>query len=113
MKIILKYAHLQKSERMDAQIENALQTLAADIHIDEAEVLVEGRPESSPPFHVRVRLTVPGPDICADASDYTPHTTFARVMKQLGERLADRTAKKHHHEKELRSLVHSHHGGSA
>ncbi len=83
MKLTLQHFAIRSTNTIDAWIENQIFSLQPRLQIDEANVRVALRRDSSPPYHVRVHLVTPGPDVFAEGNDHTLRAAFARVMRQL------------------------------
>jgi|GEM_PF-489055 len=94
MKLNLRNRNLSLDNSIDTLIENALLSLAKTVQIDEAHVLVERRPETSPAFHVSLHLKVPGLDLRSERIDHTPTQAFDRALAEIVTEIARRTGKR-------------------
>ena len=93
MKLNLQHVNLRSRDELDRWVEEQIFALGGARQIDEANVRLERRLETSPPFAARVHLVTPGPDIFAESCDHTIRAAFARALRQLKERIAARAAK--------------------
>jgi ribosome-associated translation inhibitor RaiA len=94
MRINLQHLNLRSRDELDRWVEEQILALGEARLIDEANVRLECRSESSPPFAVRIRLVTPGPDLFAESSDHTIRAAFAKALTQLRENLARRATKR-------------------
>lgn len=94
MRINLQHLNLRSSERLDRWVEDQVIALGEVRRIDEANVRLERRSGSSPPFVVHIHLVTPGPDLYADSRDHTLRAAFAKALTQLREGMAGRAAKR-------------------
>jgi ribosome-associated translation inhibitor RaiA len=93
MKLILKHRFHQPSASFTALVESELTSLGSQLRIDEARLCIEHLPELSPPFRISAHLVTPGPDVMAEATDHTLRAAFAKVIRQLGERIGHRSGR--------------------
>lgn len=105
MKIILQHIHLRSQDRVVRMIENRIFDLANRLVIEEATIRLEHRAESSPPFHVRIHLTVPGPDLRAEANDHTVRTALDQALAEILSHLAERARNRRRGSRGLRQLT--------
>jgi hypothetical protein len=94
MRINLQHLNLRSRDGLDRWVEDQILALGAARRIDEANVRLECRLESSPPFAVHIHLVTPGPDIFAESCDHTLRAAFSKALTQLREGIASRTAKR-------------------
>ena len=95
MKLTLEHHHLRSTDELDSLIEERILALQPRLQIDEANVRLEHRRESSPAFCVHVHLVTPGPDVFAEGSDHTLRAAIEKVMAALEARIGDRIEKRH------------------
>jgi len=98
MKIIIQHRDHQPSPFFTDLVEQHIESLREDLHIDEARILIEHRHEASPPFRVTAHLVTPGPDLLAEGIDHTllaALQTLANNMRALIE---------HRQQKRMRSI---------
>jgi ribosome-associated translation inhibitor RaiA len=93
MKLILQSRDHQPSDSFHELVEAEINALGTQVRIDEARMLIEHLPESSPPFRVSAHLVTPGPDLMAKASDHTLRAAFAKVIRQLAGSIVHRSGK--------------------
>jgi len=94
MKLILKHHHHQPSASFIALVNHCLESLRADLRIDEARLFLERRLEASPAFRVSAHLVTPGPDVFAEAVDHTLHAALQKTIVQLKSRIGHRHLKR-------------------
>ena len=94
MRINLQHRNLRSRDGLDRWVEEQILALGEARQIDEANVRLECRPESSPPFAVHIHLLTPGPDLFAESRDHTIRAAFAKALTQLRENLASRATKR-------------------
>jgi ribosome-associated translation inhibitor RaiA len=94
MKILLRYCGLNARivwrELVEAQLRK-LESLAA---IASAQVTLEWRHEVKPAFRVLTLLEVPGPDVHAEAHDYTLPAALMKVVKDLERQIRGRRSRR-------------------
>jgi ribosome-associated translation inhibitor RaiA len=73
--------------------EQAIERLQNLISITRAAVVLERWREAAPAFRASVLLAVPGPDIHAEARDYTLTATWLKVTTALLKQIKQRKAK--------------------
>jgi ribosome-associated translation inhibitor RaiA len=93
MKLTLQHVAIRSTNSVDAWIENQILSLQPRLQIDEANVRIAHRRESSPPYQVHVHLVTPGPDVFAEGSDHTLRAAFGKVMHTLAEKITGRSRK--------------------
>ncbi len=94
MRINLQHLNLRSDDGLDRWVEEQILRLGEAGQIDEANVRLECRFESSPPFAVRMHLVTPGPDIFAESSDHTLRAAFTKALAQLRAGVTGRAAKR-------------------
>ena len=94
MKLTLQHHNLRSTDALDSLIEERILALQPRLQIDEANVRLEYRRESSPPFRVHVHLVTPGPDMFAEGRDHTLRAAIQKVTAALEARLGDRLDKR-------------------
>jgi len=94
MRINLQHLNLPSRDGLDRWVEEQILALGKVRRMDEANVRLECRPESSPPFTVHIHVVTPGPDLLAESSDHTVRAAFAQALTQLRKSLAHRAAKR-------------------
>ncbi len=93
MRINLQHLNIRSRDGLDRWVEEQILALGEARWIDEANVRLEGRSVSRPPFAVHIRLITPGPDLFAESSDYTLRAAFTKALTQLREAITNRAAK--------------------
>lgn len=109
MKLTLQHASIRSTDPLDSWVERRILELEQRLPIDEASVRLAHRPELSPPYEVAVHLVTPGPDVLATGRDHTLRAAFAKVMRQLEVRIANRTTR---HQERARTAAASPRGHS-
>lgn len=94
MKLTLEHHHLRSTDELDSLVEERILALQPRLQIDEANVRLEHRRESSPAFHVHVHLVTPGPDVFAEGRDHTLRAAIEKVMAVLEVRIGERMEKR-------------------
>lgn len=94
MKLTLQHHNLRSTDELDSLIEERILALQPRLQIDEANVRLEHRQESSPPFRVHVHLVTPGPDVAAEGRDHTLRAAIEKVTVALESRIDDRLEKR-------------------
>lgn len=94
MRINLQHLNLPSRDGLDRWVEEQVLALGEARRIDEANVRLECRSESSPPFTVHIHLVTPGPDLFAESSDHTIRAAFAKALTQLQESMAGRATRR-------------------
>jgi ribosome-associated translation inhibitor RaiA len=93
MKLVLQSRDHYPSAAFNDLVESEMASLSNRMRIDEARMLIEHLPEASPPFRVSAHLVTPGPDVMAKATDHTLRAAFAKVIRQLRDRIVHRSGK--------------------
>ena len=94
MRINLQHLNLRSRDRLDRWVEEQILVLGDARQIDEANVRLECRFESSPPFAVRIHLVTPGPDLFVESRDHTLRAAFSKALAHLREEIASRTTRR-------------------
>ena len=94
MKLNLQHLNLRSRDGLDTWVEEQILTLGEARQIDEANVRLECRFESSPPFAVRIHLVTPGPDLFAESRDHTIRAAFCKALAKLRENIASRATRR-------------------
>jgi ribosome-associated translation inhibitor RaiA len=76
-----------------AKAERGLSKLAALARIEKAQVVLERRRASSPPFVARLHLAVPGPDLHASAQGFTPESALEKALQAVAQAMRGRKSK--------------------
>ena len=90
MKFILNHRWLRPDERLTAQVKQKLSRLARLVRIETAEIVLERKPHSVPPYTAKVRLAVPGPDIYSEERHYTLEASIRSALDKLSRQLRHR-----------------------
>jgi hypothetical protein len=83
MQIQFHIRGLNLSPTLRRQFEPPLEGLKSLISISAAAVVLEHRRDDLPPFRAYACLAVPGPDIHADARDYTLEAAWLKVTTAM------------------------------
>lgn len=94
MRMTLEHHSIRSTNGLDSWIENRIFSLQPRLQIDEANIRLEHRRESSPAYRVQVHLVTPGPDVLAEGRDHTLRAAFEKVMSDLLGKITDRTARR-------------------
>ena len=94
MKLTVQHRDTPSTATVDKLVEEGILALQPRLQIDEANVRLEHRGESSPAFRVAVHLVTPGPDVFAESEDHTLRAAVEKVLKQLRDKITDRGAKR-------------------
>jgi ribosome-associated translation inhibitor RaiA len=97
VKLVLQHLHQNSSKPFSRLVRQQLEELKKSLRIDEARVLLERRPEASPPFRVTAHLVTPGPDVFGEAQDHTLAAALRKTVAQLARRIAQRHEKRARH----------------
>lgn len=90
MKIQFHIRGVKDDLRLRRRLQRSLEGLAARIPISDAAVVVEHEPHSGPTFRAFSLLAVPGPDIHAEAHDYTFDAAWLKVTTALFKQIEQR-----------------------
>lgn len=94
MNLALQLVNVPGAPKFNPWIEQRLAALHPLIHIDQAQIRLEYRPEASPPYLAAAHLAVPGPDIRAEVIDHTPENALAKLFARLRVHAADRAMRR-------------------
>jgi hypothetical protein len=94
MRINLQHLNVRSRDVLDRWVEEQILALGEARRIDEANVRLECRAESSPPFAVHIHLVTPRPDLFAESSDHTLRAAFTKALTQLREAITSRATKR-------------------
>ena len=94
MRINLQHFNLPSRDGLDRWIEEKVIALGESRRIDEANVRLECRSESSPPFSAWIHLVTPGPDFFAEGCDHTVRAAFTKTLARLREQISSRAGKR-------------------
>jgi ribosomal subunit interface protein len=94
MKLNVQHIHIRSTDAVDTLIEESIIALQPHLQIEEANVRLEHRRESSPAFRVHVRLVTPGPDLLAEGRDHTIRAAIDKVMAELEQKITYRWFKR-------------------
>ena len=94
MKLTLQHFSIRSTDALDSWVENCIFSLQPRLQIDEANIRLEHRRETSPAYRVHVHLVTPGPDVFAEGRDHTLRAAFEKVMADLHDRINGRTTKR-------------------
>jgi len=90
MMLSIRYRLMSPPETLDEVIEDLMLPLSEHSQLDEVEVMVERRDQSSPPYLARVYVAVPGPDIAVEIADHTPENACRRAVSEIDRKLRER-----------------------
>jgi len=90
MMLSIRYRFLSPPPSLDQAIEDLVVPLGEHRRLDEVQVVVEERTESSPPFKARIDVVVPGPDVLVEIADHTPENACRRAVEEIDRRLRGR-----------------------
>lgn len=94
MKLTLQHLHVPSTSELDAVVEERVLELEKRVRIDEAIVRLERWREQSPAFRVWMHIVTPGPDIFAEARDYTIRAAFDKALEDLNAKIDTRALKR-------------------
>ena len=94
MKLTLSHRNHAPSKSIVEMIQNELQALKPDLHIDEARVRLERSLTDSPPFSVSFHLVTPGPDVIVKSSDHTLRAALLKAFDRIAGKIGHRRAKR-------------------
>jgi hypothetical protein len=93
MRVLTRYRNVEPARHFETLVEQALAELAASVTIETADVLLERLPGETPPLRVSFRIATPGPDLKAEARDYTAPAALAKVCLALRRGAGHKTAR--------------------
>ena len=94
MKLKLKHLGIRSTSALDKWVEGQILSLREALRIDDARVQLVHEPANSPSYRVHVHLVTPGPDVFAAGNDHTLRAAFSKVMVELKDKIASRSAKR-------------------
>src|SRR5664279_5452221 len=94
MKILLRYCGLNARTAWRELVETQLRKLESLAAIASARVTLERQHEAKPAFRVLTWLEVPGPDVHAEAHDYTLPAALLKVVKDLERQIRVRRSRR-------------------
>jgi len=90
MNIQLHIRGLHIGSQMRASLEQELERLETGNFITAAAGVLEHQRDAAPPFRASVLLSVPGPDIHAEARDHTLKAAWLKVVADLQKQIEQR-----------------------
>jgi ribosome-associated translation inhibitor RaiA len=90
MNIELHFFGLNANRRLREMVQPHLAQLQRLVFINSAVVVLERAYNGGPAFAARVYLAVPGPDIHAEARDYTLQAAWRKVCESLEQQIERR-----------------------
>ena len=94
MKILLRYCGLNARTAWRELVEAQIRRLEGLAAIASARVTLEWQRETKPAFRVLTLLEVPGPDVHAEAHDYTLPAALLKVVKDLERQIRGRRSRR-------------------
>ncbi len=94
MKLTFEQLGNRATNALDSWVEDRVFSLQPRLQIDEANIRLEHRRETSPAYRVQVHLVTPGPDMYAEGRDHTLRAAFEKVMAELRGKINGRTFKR-------------------
>jgi len=94
MKSLLRYCGLNARTAWRELVETKFRKLESLAAIASAQVTLEWRHEVKPAFRVLTLLEVPGPDVHAEAHDYTLPAALLKVVKDLERQIRGRRSRR-------------------
>jgi ribosome-associated translation inhibitor RaiA len=92
MKVVVRQSGIALRKWTNSSVKRQILALSPLRQIDEAQVRIAKEDGVSPPFHVRVHLVTPGPDIAAEARDHTLAAALGKVVKRVTEEIRRRSS---------------------
>lgn len=83
MKLTVQHFNVRSTDALDSWVEQQIFSLQPRLQIDEANIRLEHRRETSPAYRVHVHLVTPGPDVVAEGLDHTLRAAFEKTMADL------------------------------
>ena len=93
MRLNMQHLDIRSTDALDSWVERQILALGRLRQIDEANVRLIRRRDSSPAYQVNVHLVTPGPDVLAEGRDHTLRAAVGKVIRQLRDQI-DRRARK-------------------
>jgi len=94
MKMTLQHFSVRSTDSLDSWVETRIFSLQPRLQIDEANIRLEHRRETSPAYRVHVHLVTPGPDVFAEGRDHTLRAAFEKVMGDLLGKITGRSTRR-------------------
>ena len=94
MKTTLRCFGLDAHATWQNLVMEQLRWLKSLTDIESVEVIMEQQRDSSPAYRARVLLVVPGPDIHAEAKDYTMAAALHKAVEDLARQIRARRTKR-------------------
>jgi len=107
MRLTLQHYSIRSTSALDSWVEGQIFALRERLQIEEANVRLAHRPETSPAYEVNVHLVTPGPDVFAQGRDHTLQAALGKVLDELKDKLVHRALRRVHR---LRSNRHGRRG---
>jgi ribosome-associated translation inhibitor RaiA len=94
MKLTLQHHSVRSTSALDLWVENQIFALRESLQVEEANVRLAHRPETSPPYEVHVHLVTPGPDVFAQGRDHTLQGALGKVLDELNDKVVGRALRR-------------------
>lgn len=94
MNTTLRYLGLNAQNLWANLVNEHLQHLRSLTPMTAAAVELERRREAKPAYRVRVHLEVPGPDLRAEAADFTLHAAMLKAVRAIEQKIHSRRQKR-------------------
>lgn len=94
MRLNVQHFSIPSTDSLDSWVERQIFALGQLRKIEEANVKLAHRADTSPAYQVKVHLVTPGPDVFAEGHDHTLRAAFNKVMAQLRDTITSREAKR-------------------
>jgi hypothetical protein len=83
MRVLTRYRNVDPARSFEALVERGLGELAGVVTIESADILLERLSGETPPVRVSLRIATPGPDLKAEARDYTALAAWTKVFRTV------------------------------
>jgi hypothetical protein len=83
MRVLTRYRNVDPARSFEALVERGLGELAGVVTIESADILLERLSGETPPVRVSLRIATPGPDLKAEARDYTALAAWNKAFRAL------------------------------
>jgi ribosome-associated translation inhibitor RaiA len=94
MKLTVKHHNVPSTNAIDSWVEEQIISLQPTLKIDEADITLARREESSPAYQVNVHLVTPGPDVFAEGRDHTLQAALNKTMAALRGKIGGRATRR-------------------
>lgn len=94
MKTTFRYLGLNAQAAWNRLVDEHLNRLQTLTTMTAARVVLERHRETAPTFRVRMHLEIPGPDLHAEAADFTLRAALLKVAKALERQIHSRQSKR-------------------